>query len=74
MKTPLFLQNYIDGQLKNNDDNSAVPPTFKKKDNNEINQMMNKFIEEQKKIFKSWRESDKQLQNQKLWIWINIIH
>lgn len=66
MKTPLFLQNYIDGQLKDNDDNSAVPPTFKKKDNNEINQMMNKFIEEQKKIFKSWRESDKQLQNLKI--------
>ena len=59
----LLLKNYFEGQIHDSDDNPAVLPTFKKKENTEYQQIFEKFIKEQKKIFRSWRESDKELQN-----------
>ena len=59
----LMLKNYFDGQIHDSDDNPAVPPTFKKKENIEYQQIFKNLITEQKKIFVSWRESDKDLQN-----------
>jgi len=58
-----FLKNYFEGQIKDIDEIPAVPPTFKRKENKEYQQIIEKFIKDQKKIFVSWRESDKQLQN-----------
>ena len=63
MKRNIQLENYFQGQIKEVDDIPAIPPTFKKKENKEYQQLMEKFITEQKKIFESWRDSDKQLQN-----------
>ena len=59
----LLLKNYFEGQIHDSDDNPAVPPTFKKKENTEYQQIFEKFIKEQKKIFRSWRESDKEKEN-----------
>ena len=59
----VFLKNYFEGQIKDIDEIPAVPPTFKRKENKEYQQIIEKFIKDQKKIFASWRESDKQLQN-----------
>ncbi len=59
----LFLKNYFAGQIHDSDDNPAVLPTFKKKENKEYEQIFEKFIKEQKKTFVSWREADKKLQN-----------
>ena len=55
----LFLKNYFAGQIHDSDDNPAVLPTFKKKENKEYEQIFEKFIKEQKKTFVSWREADK---------------
>ena len=63
MEKNIFLKNYFEGQIKDIDDIPAVPPTFKKKENKEYQQIMEKFIKDQKKIFVSWRKEDKQLQN-----------
>ena len=63
MKRNINIENYFQGQIKDIDDIPAVPSTFKRKENKEYQQIMEKFIREQKKIFVSWRESDKQLQD-----------
>ena len=51
MKRNIYLENYIQGQLKDIDEIPAVPPTFKKKGNKEYQQLTDKFINEQKPIF-----------------------
>ena len=63
MKRNINLENYFQGQIKDIDDIPAVPSIFKRKENKEYLQLMEKFIREKKKIFVSWRESDKQLQD-----------
>ena len=63
METSLLLKNHFEGQIKDMDEIPAVPPTFKRKENKEYQQLMEKFTTAQKKIFSSWRESDKGLQN-----------
>ena len=63
MEIATFLQNNADGQLKDVDENPAVPPNFKKKENKEYQQIMNKFIDVQKKGFAEWRYHDLYLHN-----------
>ena len=59
-----FLHNYFQGQLRGEDDDPALLPiNHKKKSNSEYIFNHNKFINQQKEIFKYWRESDKNLQN-----------
>ena len=59
-----FLHNYFQGQLRGEDDDPALLPiNHKKKSNSEYIFNHNKFISQQKEIFKDWRESDKNLQN-----------
>ena len=50
MKRNIQLENYFQGQIKEVDDIPAIPPTFKKKENKEYQQLMEKFITEQKKF------------------------
>ena len=50
MKRNINIENYFQGQIKDIDDIPAVPSTFKRKENKEYQQLMEKFIREQKKI------------------------
>jgi len=59
----VFLKNYLEGQIKDYDEIPAVPPTFKRKENKEYQNIIENFIKEQKKTFVMWREHDKYLQN-----------
>ena len=59
----VFLKNYFEGQIKDIDEIPAFPPTFKRMENKEYQQIIEEFIMEQKKNFATWREHDKSLQN-----------
>ena len=58
-----FLLNYSQGQIKGDDENPAGLPNFQRKSNKEYLINHEKFVENQKKIFKSWRKDDERLQN-----------
>ena len=45
----VFLKNYFEGQIKDIDEIPAVPPTFKRMENKEYQQIIEKFIKDQKK-------------------------